>query len=274
MPELPEAETLVRGLRPHVIGETIGRTRVFRPDLIRIPARAFGRELSGRRITSIERRAKNIVVLLDGGERRLVVNLGMTGGLYPLGFDPEITRPSHIGVQFYFDAGRSLAFRDIRRFGRLEVFDPAGWAEREAQFGPEPLDRRYTASHMHAALLKSRTPLRNWLLDQRRIAGVGNIYANEAGFLAGVHPARRACDVTGPEAELLHRGVRDVLKAAINRGGTTLKDYRDVRGEEGEYGGQLKIYGRDGEPCLKCGDTVERMVISNRSAFFCPTCQS
>lgn len=274
MPELPEAETLVRGLRPHVIGETIRRTRVLRPDLLRVGQRSFSSGLAGRRITAVERRAKNIVILLDGGERRLVINLGMTGGLYPLGFDPGIATPTHIGVHFYFDQGRSLAFRDVRRFGCLEVFDADSWSERESRFGPEPLSPEYRAEHMHEALLKSRTPLRNWLLDQRRIAGVGNIYANEAGYLAGVHPARPARDVTLGEARLLHRHVRDVLRAAIERGGTTLQDYRDVRGEAGDYGRQLQIYGRDGQPCLKCGEVVQRMVISNRSAFFCPTCQS
>ncbi len=273
MPELPEAETLVRGLRPRIVGETIQRTRVLREDLLRVPARRFRSEVAHRTITAVERRAKNIVFELDGGERRLVTNLGMTGGYYPLGYDLGSTEPSHVGVRFHFGDGRKLVFRDVRRFGCLEVDDPDAWAERDARIGPEPLSDDYTPDDLHAALQRSRTPLRNWLLDQRRIAGVGNIYASEAAFLAGVDPLRPANEVTRDEAALLHGGLRAVLGEAIERGGTTLRDYRDAGGEPGGFGRQLMVYGREGEPCPNCDTPIERTVLSNRSAFACPECQ-
>jgi len=274
MPELPEAETLVRGLRPLLPGRVIRRTRVPHPDVLRVPAAAFRRALAGREISAVERRAKNVVLVLDGGRGYLVVNLGMTGGLVPQGF-PSVhpPEPTHPAVVFTLDGGRRLVFDDTRRFGCLEVFTAEGWRERSATLGPEPLDSGYRWTDLHEALLRSRTPVRNWLLDQRRIAGVGNIYASEACFRAGVHPARPAREVTAAEARLLHRGIRDVLSAAIRNGGTTLRDYRNAEGEPGRNRSRLRVYGREGAPCMRCKTPVQRVVFGNRSAFLCPRCQ-
>lgn len=275
MPELPEAETLVRGLRPLIAGSVIRRTRVLFPDVLRVPSRRFGSALAGREITAVERRAKNIVLVLDGGEAFLVVNLGMTGGLVPLGFPGHPSRrPTHPAVRFAFGGGRALVFDDTRRFGCLEVLGEEEWEARAAALGPEPLEADYRWEDLHQGLLRSRAPLRNWLLDQRRIAGVGNIYASEACFRAGVHPSRRAREVDEDEARLLHRGIREVLLEGIRHGGTTLRDYRNARGEPGENQRRLRVYGREGEPCLRCGTPIERVVLSNRSAFLCPGCQA
>jgi len=180
MPELPEAETLVRGLRPLLPGRTVRRTRVHHADVLRVPAAAFRAGMVGRRITGVGRRAKNVVLTLDDGDAFLVVNLGMTGGLVPRGFpDVNPPPPTHPALAFTLDAGRSLVFDDTRRFGCVELLDAAAWAERSARMGPEPLEPGYAWQDLHAALQRSRSPLRNWLLDQRRIAGVGNIYASE-----------------------------------------------------------------------------------------------
>lgn len=275
MPELPEAETLVRGLRPVLPGSVVQRTRVVHSDVLRMPERRFRSALAGRRITAVGRRAKNVVIELDDGDAQLVVNLGMTGGLVPLGF-PQVKppRPTHPAVRFSFGGGRSLVFNDIRRFGCLEVFDAAGWDERSARIGPEPLEDDFTVAGLREALSRSRTPIRNWLLDQRRVAGVGNIYASEACYLAGVDPRRPANQVTGPEAALLHAGIRSVLASAIEHGGTTLRDYRNAEGTRGENQRRLNVYGREDQPCPRCGGTVERVVFGNRSAFLCPVCQS
>lgn len=274
MPELPEAETLVRGLRPLLPGRTVRRTRVHHADVLRVPAATFRRGLAGREITGVGRRAKNVVLTLDGGDAFLVVNLGMTGGLVPLGF-PEVhpPPPTHPAVAFTLDSGRTLVFDDTRRFGCVELLGPGEWAERSARMGPEPLEPGYRWRDLHAALGRSRSPLRNWLLDQRRIAGVGNIYASEACFRAGIHPARPADQVTEKEARLLHRGIRHVLRSAIRNGGTTLRDYRDAGGEPGRNRGRLQVYGREGSPCLRCKAPVRRIVLGNRSAFLCPRCQ-
>lgn len=274
MPELPEAETLVRGLRPLIPGSVVRRTRVVHPDVLRIPARRFRGLLAGRTITAVGRRAKNVLLELDGGEAVLAVNLGMTGRLMPLGFPGgDRGRPTHAAVRFGFGEGRSLVFDDVRRFGCLEFFDAEAWVERSRGFGPEPLDPSYPWTRLHQDLQRSRTPLRNWLLDQRRIAGVGNIYANEACFRAGVRPDRPARDVDAVEAEALHRAIQEVLEEGIAYGGTTLRDYRNADGEPGGNQRRLRAYGREGEPCPSCGTPIERTVFGNRSAFHCPRCQ-
>jgi formamidopyrimidine-DNA glycosylase len=170
-------------------------------------------------------------------------------------------------------ASGRLLFDDTRRFGAVECLAADAWAERDRALGPEPLDDAFTAGDLHAALGRSRSPVRSWLLDQRRIAGVGNIYANEALHGAGIDPRRPARSVGRDEARRLHSALRDVLSRAIEARGTTLRDYRDAEGGTGAFAGLLAVYGRHGEPCPRCKAAVERVVFGNRSAFLCPRCQ-
>lgn len=274
MPELPEAETIVRGLREFVLGERVRSVQVVHQDVLREPESNFTRKLRKRQITSVHRRGKKVVFRLDNAWV-LAVNLGMTGRLLPfLTSPPSSEGPTHPAVRLRFESGSILVFNDTRRFGSLECLSEEEWAERSARLGPEPLDPAYTARILSAGLARSRSPIRSWLLDQRRIAGVGNIYANEALYLAGVHPERPACDLRGSEAKDLHRAIRRVLREAIKAGGTTIRDYRNAQGSRGEYATRLLVYGRDGEPCDRCHSIIERTVFGNRSAFFCPGCQA
>ncbi len=273
MPELPEAETIVRGLRPAVTGRVVRRVDVVHEDILRQPRSRFADRVRHRTVDGVGRRGKNVLVLLDSGDR-IAVNLGMTGRLLPFDAPPRgARRPTHPAVRFRFEDGGLLVFDDVRRFGTVEALTPEEWAERDDRMGPEPLSEAYTPGALHEGLSASRTPLRSWLLDQRRIAGVGNIYANEAAWAAGIHPARPARSVTEDEAAALHRALRRILAGAIREGGTTIRDYRNADGEEGRFARRLAVYGRDGEPCPRCGQAVERTVFANRSAFFCPGCQ-
>jgi len=273
MPELPEAETIVRGLRATVIGEQIVRVEVPKPDILRESRRTFSPKVRGRTISAVDRRAKNVLIRLDG-DLTIAVNLGMTGRLLPFPAPPTgEKRPDHPAVRFRFASGGILVFDDTRRFGTVECLTASEWAVRSERFGPEPLSDEYRAEDLHRALLTSRAPVRSWLLDQRRIAGVGNIYAAEALFLSGIHPCRPAKSVDADEASALHAAIRMVLSDAIAAGGTTIRDYRNADGEEGRYARRLFVYGREGGKCLECDTAVERIVLSNRSAFLCPACQ-
>lgn len=273
MPELPEAETIVRGLRRTIVGRRIRRAEVLKPDILREPKRSFGPKVRDRVVEGVDRRAKNVVIGLDD-DAVIAVNLGMTGRLLPFDHPPRGgARPTHAAVRFRFVDGGVLIFDDVRRFGTVECLDAAVWEARSAAMGPEPLADDFLPSDLHAALQRSRAPIRSWLLDQKKIAGVGNIYAAEALYLAGVHPGRAASTVEEAEAVKLHGAIRQVLSDAIAAGGTTIRDYRNADGEEGTFARALHVYGRDGESCAACGDTVARVVLSNRSAFFCPTCQ-
>jgi len=273
LPELPEAETIVRGLRRSVVGERIHRVEVVHADVLRQPRRSLGAGLRGRTIVGVGRRGKNVVVALDGGAV-LAVNLGMTGRLLPFSAPPRgADRPTHPAVRLRFVSGGMLVFDDTRRFGTFEALGAEAWAERSGRMGPEPLERGFTATRLHRDLQRSRSPVRSWLLDQRRIAGVGNIYAAEALYQAGVDPRRPANGVSPEEAVRLHGAIRSVLRHAIQDGGTTIRDYRNAEGGEGTYGRRLHVYGREGEACDRCGATIRRVVFSNRAAFFCPRCQ-
>jgi formamidopyrimidine-DNA glycosylase len=273
MPELPEAETIVRGLRENIVGERIARAEVLRADLLREPKRSFTPKLRGRTVMSVDRRAKNVLIRLDS-DRLIAVNLGMTGRLLPFARPPRgSARPGHPGVRFRFASGGVLVFDDTRRFGTVECVTTADWEVRSARMGPEPLDDDFTAETLRTALARSRAPIRSWLLDQKRIAGVGNIYAAEALFLAGIHPRRPARSVDADEAVALHASIRDVLSEAIRAGGTTIRDYRTAEGKEGQYAPRLHVYGRGGYACGSCGTVVEKIVFGNRSAFYCPSCQ-
>ena len=269
MPELPEVETIVRGLRPALVDLSIRRVRVLRPDVLRQPPRTFSARLRGRSVESVVRRGKNIVVGLTD-DVVLVVNLGMTGRLMLARREAGITHPA---VRFALDSGPTLVFDDVRRFGALEALTAEDWARRSGRLGPEPLSAGYTAKRLHADLSRSSSPIRSWLLDQRRVAGVGNIYANEALYLARVHPQRPARSVSESEALALYRAIRRVLRQAIRNRGTTLRNYRDASGSPGGNAVALLVYGRDGEPCADCSTKIRRSVFGNRSAFYCPRCQ-
>jgi formamidopyrimidine-DNA glycosylase len=273
VPELPEAETIVRGLRATIVGEQIVRTEVVRADILREPKRSFGARTRGRTVRGVDRRAKNVVIRLDG-DKVIAVNLGMTGRLLPFSAPPRGSpRPKHPAVRFRFRSGGVLIFDDVRRFGTVECMSATDWGERSSRIGPEPLEETYTAEALHTGLSSSRSPVRSWLLDQRRIAGIGNIYAAEALFIAKIHPQRPARDIRLSEALALHSSIRKVLHDAIGQGGTTIRDYRNAEGLEGQYAQKLHVYGRENEACSRCDARIEKVVFSNRSAFYCPNCQ-
>lgn len=269
MPELPEVETIVRDLRRLVTGAEIGRVEVLKRDLIEGDANEFERVLAGRRLEEITRRAKNIVIRLDGD--RLIINLGMTGRV--LVALAEAAEPSYLGVRFHLLDGRRLLYQDVRRFGRLEVVSAEAWTERDAGLGFEPLSSDFQPAILHELTRKSRVAIKTWLMDQRRVVGVGNIYASEALFRARISPRKAANRLTARDISRLHESIQVVLREAIDFRGTTLLDYRDAAGEEGAFSARLRVYDREGEPCVTCGTPIRRIVQGGRSTYFCPKCQ-
>ncbi len=273
MPELPEAETIVRDLQRTVAGATVRGVKVIRPDILarNLTAVRLGRVLRGKRILAVTRRAKAVVLELEGGWR-LVISLGMTGHVQvgPPALSRELT---HVAARLDLADGRAIFYDDARRFGRLDLRDHSEWQERSAQLGVEPLSPEFTPERLHALTRGSITPIRNWLLDQRRVAGVGNIYASEALHRAGIRPTRRTRTLRRAETSALHAAVQDVLAEAVTARGTTVSDYRDGEGRAGSFQFHLRVYDREHEPCLNCGTPIRRVVRSNRAAFYCPTCQ-
>ena len=273
MPELPEAETIVRALRARLPGARVRAVSVKHTDILApgLTVRRLASTLRGRRFTGVARRGKNVVLEFEG-DIRLVINLGMTGRVVT----SEASRAGelrHVAARLELEDGRSLLYDDARRFGCLDLRDAAGWAERTAELGMEPLGSEFTAESLHALTRTSRSPIRNFLLDQKKVAGVGNIYANEALFRAGVRPTRRAHRLTRAESAVLRDHLRDVLEESIANRGTTISDYRDAFGESGGFDRWLRVYDRAGEPCLVCATPIKRIVLTNRSAFYCPRCQ-
>jgi len=273
VPELPEAETIARDLRGRVVGRTVTHVRIAKPDILApgLTARRLGAALRGHAIREVGRRGKNVVLRFDDG-RVLLVNLGMTGRLVFSGA-PRAGELRHVAARLGLDDGRAILYDDVRRFGRLELIPAEEWPTREQKLGIEPLSDELTAERLHALTRGSRVAIRNWLLDQSKLAGIGNIYANEALFRAGIRPTRRAGTLTRREAAALRDALRAVLTEAIAARGTTVSDYRDGAGEAGGFGPKLRVYGREGEPCPVCGTPIKRVAITNRSAFYCPRCQ-
>ena len=261
MPELPEVEVTRRALLPLVEGKRILYLRH------RDPARYRGTErAAGLRVTSLVRRGKFLLFELEG-PLWLVVHLGMSGGF-------RLSPTDHTRVVFELE-DRSLFFHDPRRFGRLWVVDRPEEVPLIARMGPEPWDRGFTPDYLSERLGRSRRPVKAVLLDQTVVAGLGNIYADESLFLAGVRPTRPANQVSRAEAERMVETTRRVLESAISAGGTTLKDksYRRVDERIGYFQFRLSVYGRAGEPCPVCDAPIERTTIQGRSAHYCPHCQ-
>lgn len=273
MPELPEAETIVRDLRARIAGAVITKTSVKHADILHpgLTASALDRRLRGRTVHDVTRRGKKVVLELDGS-LRLVISLGMTGRVLTSDA-PRADEMRHVAARFALADGRAILFDDSRRFGEIGLHDEESWAVRDAAIGVEPLSDAFTADTLHALTRTSITPIRNWLLDQRRVAGVGNIYAVEALYRAGIRPTRRAKTLTRRETAALRETLRAVLQESIDARGTTISDYRDASGERGSFDQRLRVYDRAGLPCRECGSIIKRVVLSNRSAFYCPQCQ-
>lgn len=276
MPELPEAETIAAGLHRRIAGATVQRVRVHRDEVVEpMKPRAFARALVGRTIVKVGRRAKWISVELDD-DARWVTQLRMTGRF---AWEPpgRLSKAPHLSASLLVESPREsgiVRFFDVRRFARMWVLSPQAWSELDSSLGIEPLSEAFTPGRLTALLSRSRAPIRNALLDQHRIAGIGNIYASEACHRAGIDPRRPAMSLEEIEAERLHGAIRSILIEAIDRQGTSLSDYRGVAGDEGEFQNELAVYGRAGELCDRCGGVIERAVMAGRSAFFCTRCQT
>lgn len=282
MPELPEVETVRRGLAPVMEGVRIAQVAVNRPDLRWPFPPDMAARLTGRRVERLRRRSKYILVDLDGGES-LLVHLGMSGRMLvsgdPLGHfvreHPAAEKHDHVVLDM--ESGARITFNDPRRFGAMDLL-PTGDDSAHpllAKLGPEPLGNSFHEAHLIAALKGRKMPIKAALLDQRIVAGLGNIYVCEALWRAGVAPKRRAGQISAARLAALVPIIRDVLSEAIEAGGSSLRDFRQADGELGYFQHNFAVYGREGEPCRTpgCDGTITRVVQSGRSSFYCPRCQ-
>lgn len=282
MPELPEVETVRRGLLPVMEGTRILRADVNRPDLRWPLPKRMAERVSGTRVMSLRRRSKYLLADLSSGET-LLVHLGMSGRILISGDAPGAFRHHHAmhdrhdHVVFHMDGGARVTFNDPRRFGAMDLVATES-AERHqllATIGPEPLGNAFNEVYLTSTLKGRRTTIKAALLDQRVVAGLGNIYVCEVLHRAGVSPTRRVSRLAARRIASLVPIVRDVLSEAIAAGGSSLRDYRQADGELGYFQHTFRVYGRDGDPCVKpgCGGRVVRTVQSGRSSFHCPKCQ-
>ncbi|GAB4176215.1 MAG: bifunctional DNA-formamidopyrimidine glycosylase/DNA-(apurinic or apyrimidinic site) lyase [Thalassobaculales bacterium] len=269
MPELPEVETVMRGLAPHLEGRRLAAVEQRRPDLRRPFPPDFAARLTGRRVSHLRRRAKYILATLDDGAM-LLIHLGMSGRLLVSPGRPPALDP-HDHVVLTTEDGTVIRFNDVRRFGVMDLFAAAAADSHPllAGLGPEPLGNGFSGPVLAAALAGRRTPVKAALLDQKVVAGIGNIYACEALYRAGISPRRLAQSVTGARAERLAAAIRAVLGEAIAAGGSTLRDYRHADGELGYFQHAFAVYGREGEACPCCGGPVRRIMQAGRSTFYC-----
>lgn len=275
MPELPEVETIRSDLEPLLVGRTIRDVRIHKPDIVLPPLgpTEFRARLAGASIAAVERRGKSLLLRLDRA-RVLQIQLRMTGRFAIGAQVRDRTEYRHVAAEFSLDDGATLLYDDVRRLGGFCLLEAAEWARKERALGPEPLGSSFSAACLRDRLAGSRAPVKNALLDQRRIAGLGNIYASEALFLAGVDPRRPAGELGPDEIRRLHRAIRRVLRGALAAAGTTFRDYRAVNGRSGRFQQFLHVYWREGLGCRRCGAVVVRIVQAGRSTFLCPACQA
>lgn len=285
MPELPEVETVRRGLEPVLAGRRFKKVEQRRPDLrFPLPER-FTERLEGRKVDRLERRAKYILAHLDSGEV-LTMHLGMTGRFTVSGPKTKKGQPGkfhhdagedekHDHVVFDMEGGRRVVFNDARRFGLMDLW-PAGELETYPAFegmGPEPISNQFSAAYLAEAFKRKKTPVKAALLDQNVVAGLGNIYVCEALYRSGISPRKLAGSIRVDQLGKLAIEVRKVIEEAIEAGGSTISDFKTADGELGYFQHRFQIYDREGEPCLTCKKPVKRLVQSGRSTFWCSTCQ-
>jgi formamidopyrimidine-DNA glycosylase len=284
MPELPEVETIRRQLEPELRGRQIERLEVLDARWTRpVDPRSLERQVGGRTIASLRRRGKYLLLDLEG-ELTLVMHLRMTGNLFLVdegdlvvavdGSDFIAAGDPYLRARFSLDDGRELRFSDARRFGEAFLLPTDRIEERfSGRVGIEPLSEEFTAEAIERIAAGRRAPLKSFLLDQAGIAGVGNIYADEALWRAELHPLSPAGSMRREHAEALRAGVIEALSAGLDGGGASIDDYLDSRGERGSMQDEFLVHRREGEPCRRCGSPIRRIVVSGRSTYFCPNCQ-
>lgn len=280
VPELPEVETVRRGLQPHLEGQRIARAEARRPDL-RWPLPVdLVQVLTGATVTALRRRSKYLLADLDRGGT-LLMHLGMSGRMLVEGAgtadfhrDPSIL-PRHDHVVLTTEAGTTITFNDARRFGMVDLIREGTAHPLLDHLGPEPFDPLFDTAYLVAAFKNRRSPVKQALLDQRIVAGLGNIYVSEALYRAGIDPRRAAGRISAQRIAVLVAHIRTVLTDAIAAGGSSLRDHRQATGELGYFQHSFRVYDREGQPCPTpgCGGTIRRIVQSGRSSFFCPLCQ-
>jgi len=273
MPELPEVETTLRGIQPHLVGKQV-REVIVRESRLRQPVPPALDEISGASVVSISRRAKYLLVKLSGSHGHLLLHLGMSGSLRIS--DPADDFRTHDHVALTFSSGRQLRFHDPRRFGLVLHLphgeDPANHSLLR-HLGPEPLGDSFTPAHLRATCRSRKAAIKIVIMDPKVVVGVGNIYASEALFRAGIRPGIAARRVSGSRLDRLHQSIREVLSEAIRQGGTTLRDFLGADGQPGYFRQRLFVYDRYGQPCRVCDSPIRHRVIGQRSTYWCPTCQ-
>jgi formamidopyrimidine-DNA glycosylase len=269
MPELPEVETTVNDLKPYVIGKNVTRGEVFKDNSVAEPsAEIFQKELTGRKLLELNRRGKHIIFTLDDG-RFLIVHLRMTGSLI---VNPESEEPGKfVRIRIYLNDHNAINFRDVRRFGRMWLVDNIDNVI--GKLGPEPLESDFTPQVLAGILKNRNTPVKSLLLNQTLIAGIGNMYADEALFQAKIHPLRPAGSLSKTEISSLHAAIQNVLKKGIRNKGASTDTYFRPEGTKGGAHLEFQVAHRKGKECPVCGGKVERIVVGQRGTFFCPRCQ-
>ena len=269
MPELPEVETTLRGIKPHLLNQRIARVIVRDPRL-RWPVPAAVKKAEGQQFISLERRGKYLLLSLQRGG--LIIHLGMSGSLRILQHPSSPDKHDHVDIEL--ENGVCLRFNDPRRFGAFLWVDGAMEShELLRDLGPEPLSAEFTTDYLYSRSRTRRVAIKNFIMNGHIVVGVGNIYASEALFMAGIHPQRAAGRVSRQRYEGLVAAIRDVLSRAIKQGGTTLRDFVNSDGAPGYFAQELLVYDRAGSECFQCGAAVRQKVIGQRSSYYCPACQ-
>lgn len=272
MPELPEVEVIRRALAPHLEGRRIVRAELTERRLTRRDGgfATLARAVTGRTIRAVRRRGKHLLLVL--GERALVIRLGMTGQLLWADCEAGLPCDRHVHARLLLEGGGALAYRDIRKFGEMFLL-PAAELDTRLRLGIEPLVPGFTVDALRA-LCRRSTKIKPLLLDQRRVAGIGNIYADEALFRAGIRPTRPASSLRADELTALREAIRDVLKAGIRHRGSSIANFCDPHGRPGRFAERHQVYRKQGQRCPRCGVTIARILLGQRGTHFCPGCQA
>jgi formamidopyrimidine-DNA glycosylase len=271
MPELPEVETTCRGIAPHLVGQQVSRLKVHNRSLRWPVPRGLEKVLAGQIINTVTRRAKYLLITLDSGT--LIVHLGMSGSLRLA--SPDEDRLKHDHIELYLNNNLCLRYCDPRRFGSwLWTTDDPEQHSLLINLGPEPLSKELSAKYLITRLQNRKQPIKTLIMDSHLVVGVGNIYANEALFMAGIHPQRSGSSITPEECKLLINEIKKILTHAIRRGGTTLRNFVGGDGKPGYFAQELMVYGHGGDACKRCQATLQEIRLGQRTTVFCPSCQS